>query len=169
MGYDDATPEEIWAIEEFEGEITEDVEIVMLAMSHEFGYTLIHNAIVDGRRSEEEIPRWRAMRSDPGLKKRAEKIIVREIARMANRLPVNGPMRYCILQWCYLRDVGKRAGNPGLDFIEHMHRMSEVERIVGDGGSQKKIDRSIDERLGIRGKTGRTARAWKRRVGNKSK
>ena len=169
MGYDELTPEQIWAIEEFEGEITEDVEIVMLAMSQKFGYTLIHNAITHGRRWEEQRPRWRAMRSDPGLKKRAEKIIVREIARMAMGQQVNGPMRYCILYWCYSRDVGKRAGNPGLDFIERMHRISEVKRIVGDGGSQKKIDRSIDERLGIRGKTGRTARAWKRRVGNKSK
>jgi hypothetical protein len=169
MGYDDLTPEQIWAIEEFEGELTEDVEIVMLAMSKEFGYTLIQQTIIKDGSWEGRMPRWRSMRSDPELKKQAEKIIVREIARMAMGQQVNGLMRWCILHWCYFRDVGKKAGNPGLDFIEHMHRIREVERIVGDGGSQKKIDRSIDERLGIRGKTGRTARAWKRRIGNKSK
>ena len=165
MGYDDATPEEIryieWWNETFDDELTEDSEIVMLSMSKEFGYTLIHSAIVQGGPHwEGRMPRWRTMRDDPELKKRAEKIILQEIARMAMGQQVNGLMRWCILHWCYFRDVGKKAGNPGLDFIEQMHRIKEVEKIVESGGAQKSIDGEIADKLGIRD---RTARAWKGR------
>jgi hypothetical protein len=173
---DDPAQEEINEfLADFEDVFTEDVETVMLSMRDDFDRYIFwawstqeENRAPSATEVEEQFRRWRKIRRDPGLKKRAEKILALETFKLARGLPVNGLMRLCICHWCWHRHEGKKAGRRGISFIETIYRANEAERIVKEGGgnSQKIIDFNIGERLGLKDRTGRK---WKQRSENKSK
>jgi hypothetical protein len=150
--------------------LTSDVETVMLALG--LGGLLLwvwsSTKLPTQEEVEEQARRWRETAREAGLKKRAEKIVRREIRRLAASFPVNGLMRYCICVWS---QKSAEAGRPALGEFEKIYRDFELrkfkkedrksrrESIGSKKTRQKTIDGKIAAKLGVKD---RTARRMKR-------
>jgi hypothetical protein len=153
----------------FSDEVTADVITVMLDLGGELELILLREWMcqktVSAQKSpsradlEEQTKRWRDDASGSDLRKRAEQIILREIARLAAGFPVNGLMRFSIITWCRQLLEGKR-GQPELGQIEAMYRLDTIRRIIKEskGTRAKSIVTKIMKELALKE---RSAKDWK--------
>jgi hypothetical protein len=107
--------------------------------------------------------RWRAMRRDPTLQKRAEKIVMRATVALAGGFPINNLLRLGVMCW-YQRQLTRKAGNPGLGLVERVFRQNEIQKILDRSGG-KHVTKKIMTELKVSEKTAKNLK--KRAVGGK--
>jgi hypothetical protein len=162
----------------FDDYVTEDVEIVMLAYGESewtlYRYWLdqrfldmdwtVERLVLPERPSEEEkreqFARRRKMLRDPALQKRANEIVLRDISRLANGLPVNGLMRLCIHAWCHRQLHKRKRGNRGHDFVERVFVENKIQEIMDRTGGRvpaKELARKLNA-------SENTPKNWKKKI-----
>jgi hypothetical protein len=177
MSKDDEELDPDWVewCDQFNDYVTEDAEIVLLALGTELQEWLIRSWIkqpgrdfILGRPDREYAPvneqyaRWHKMLQDPTLQQRAE-IVMRATVALAGGFQINNLLRLGVMCW-FQRQLTRKAGNPGLSLIEGIFRHDKIQKILDRSGG-KHIPKKIMTELNVSEKTAKNLK--KRAVGGK--